>query len=241
MKMDKRVGGSLVDETSATISKDSLLSAAADVRRNFRGKNVGTLLISCPKHGRSQHGNYYKCGSAWCERCIMENGWIHPVESKCFRCNVIRNKIGNKEVIKLINLGTQINESKIRFSWYDTSCDEFMLIGGEYTWESWEDFVGDYKRGASNIPLKRFEDIMQPSCSEVNQGGEKTTLDLRDAIEVLEVLDEVCNASDSLDFAQSKIITSRGDGVLLHAIDIAVLSVKNIEQELRNLNVRLRE
>lgn len=43
-------------------------------------------------------------------------------------------------MIRFVDLGFQIDETTRMFAWWDTVFSGFISHGGEFAWESWEDF-----------------------------------------------------------------------------------------------------
>ena len=59
-------------------------------------------------------------------------------------------------MIRFIDIGAQIDENKRYFAWFDTVTDQFMLIGGEHIFDSWNDFEVSWKCSARLVELERF-------------------------------------------------------------------------------------
>jgi len=66
---------------------------------------------------------------------------------------------------RFIDLGHQLylypGEDTWAFAWYDTIYDKFEQFGGNYTWNSWNEFESDLWQKNKHAPLDSIEFLIQ--------------------------------------------------------------------------------
>jgi hypothetical protein len=68
-------------------------------------------------------------------------------------------------MIRFVDLGTQIDEDRRQFAYFDTVTETFVTVSGEQVWESWADFIGaaDCDSGSRvNRERDRFRGLAEP-------------------------------------------------------------------------------